>query len=1670
MRELLQGCRLVVVSVFAFTTVAFAGGSTQTNPPSECNASDSDCECESGEGASDGCIKVSLDMGRTTPWTGSQKCALKVFADDQSPMVFTPDSLFAVMGYTFKRIGNRLLPDGETPAEVVFSHPGGEAVRFVFSAGESLGRPDPGIHVKMDERLMMVDAAGWACTNAPVYYDLFENDGTVRRFLATDMTVARGRLVSITDSRGVVRTSAEMGIDIVYNADGVRQFLTPSRLADVHILENGYEVSVYPVGDAPPARDATTGLYPISAASPVRYVSVRSENGGNRAVVTFRRGEAEPDVSVFDWRQGDWSMTRASGVSEIRERSVVDSKEARTVKESRSRTGELMARSEYNYVWKSWGFAATNHVEGFGGVTRTTSWTYVTVGNGKGQVKAEIGDSGLRTDFAYDGADRLVSKTTGGADVATEKTVYSYDPVDSSDAALPVDTRPRTVMKTRDGIEYERTYYVYSSLTGVVERVGTPGAPYGGANALRTVTAYYPAVANDIRAGRVKSIRHEDGRLDVYGYALASNVWTETVTHLHERVPSPVEGRTTRDVTCTNARGDVVETRTEAFVGGSWHAITRTRRVYNLEGKCVRSEDLSGQVTTTAWDCCHKVAETGPDGSTVTWDYDEYGRMVEVSRLVPRDLTNVTWVSTCYAYDDLGRQASSWQTNRAAHVGIPETRVRYDPLGRIAARTDILGNETETEYSSNGLTTETKNPNGSTAVAVRDARGEFRSIVGTAVTPEFRTTGVTAGGIRWTRVVHGETPDSPRFTLRCENMLGQVVREERSGFRGVALVTAHEYDAYGRLVCTVSDGEPTVAYAYDDFGARVAEIRTVGDKDSSYPSEWRRSESHAHYAQVDGSVWHVTTNVDFCSDAAIAPLVTSRRVQLTGLTAANPARRMSIDVRGNATEFWTEFADGIVTTCRRVPEATNVISARARLGVQLETISLSAVTNRVVYDALGRACAEVDGRGNATCTKYDVVGRRAATYDGAGNPTRYAYDRFGRLAAVTNALGHAVVYEYDLRGRKTYEGGATYPVRYSYDVFSNRASMTTYRDESRGVASGDVTRWLYDEASGLLTNKVYVDGLGPQYEYDANGRLVKRTWARGIDTTYAYDEWGALTNTAYSDGTPTVSVRNDALGRQVGAHDAAGVTTFAYDAYGANTNETVVGVAGTNVLERFTDAYGRDVGYALNGERRTVIFRDTTTGRIAAMRVVGCTNDFAWTHHPGCDLKRTLRYPNGALVTWEYEPQRDLMTLVSNDIYSAFRYTYDVAGKRVSKNDECYFYNARGELTLATNVVTGAEFAYRYDDIGNRLWSREFGTNCTYAANGLNQYTDVVRGGVSERSTFDLDGNQTNVVTATGEWAVEYNGENRPVRWTRTTDGATVLMAYDRMGRRVMKDDETFVYDGYLNVSRTIWDPTEPVATRPIVVLKSVKDGSSNVLLIHDAGKNIVGELMAGSYKPIFYTPFGTHTSSVDDTWRYSSEYEDVFLGNVYYNFRSYDKQGGRWMVRDPMSELSMTILAAFKAPIFEGNCYLFVGNDGILKYDYVGLFAPWLAGCGVGACIGGIGGALGGAGGGAQGVACGAAAGALSGCASGAACASGSPQICMAGSCVAGLIGSVANSICTQGAGAMGDPCAWVSAILTAATSCASGTSTDLEMKEKIILFITGMDVSAWSGICGQL
>ena len=57
---------------------------------------------------------------------------------------------------------------------------------------------------------------------------------------------------------------------------------------------------------------------------------------------------------------------------------------------------------------------------------------------------------------------------------------------------------------------------------------------------------------------------------------------------------------------------------------------------------------------------------------------------------------------------------------------------------------------------------------------------------------------------------------------------------------------------------------------------------------------------------------------------------------------------------------------------------------------------------------------------------------------------------------------------------------------------------------------------------------------------------------------------------------------------------------------------------------------------------------------------------------------------------------------------------------------------------------------------------------------------------------YDDDGNETRTKTSIGIWYVIYNGENRPILWKQGTN--TIAMSYDRMGRRVTKNNPFFIF------------------------------------------------------------------------------------------------------------------------------------------------------------------------------------------------------------------------------------------------------------------------------------
>ena len=192
---------------------------------------------------------------------------------------------------------------------------------------------------------------------------------------------------------------------------------------------------------------------------------------------------------------------------------------------------------------------------------------------------------------------------------------------------------------------------------------------------------------------------------------------------------------------------------------------------------------------------------------------------------------------------------------------------------------------------------------------------------------------------------------------------------------------------------------------------------------------------------------------------------------------------------------------------------------------------------------------------------------------------------------------------------------------------------------------------------------------------------------------------------------------------------------------------------------------------------------------------------------------------------------------------------------------------------------------------------------------------------------------------------------------TRTAEDGTVTTVtgdYDYMGRRIFKKVETtvadpetgesttsvilnhrYLYRGHLQIAaldltRTtlnalwyiLWDPTEPVATRPLAIQTAGSwfaygwDLTKNVMELYKSNGTI-----ANSYS---YAPFGevTQRGNITNPLQWSSEMFDGELGLVYYNYRHYTPHDGRWISRDPIAEQE------------ELNLYAFVRNNPATAYD----------------------------------------------------------------------------------------------------------------------------------------
>ena len=212
-----------------------------------------------------------------------------------------------------------------------------------------------------------------------------------------------------------------------------------------------------------------------------------------------------------------------------------------------------------------------------------------------------------------------------------------------------------------------------------------------------------------------------------------------------------------------------------------------------------------------------------------------------------------------------------------------------------------------------------------------------------------------------------------------------------------------------------------------------------------------------------------------------------------------------------------------------------------------------------------------------------------------------------------------------------------------------------------------------------------------------------------------------------------------------------------------------------------------------------------------------------------------------------------------------------------------YSGHYRSEVTCAiSDNLAAYNFAYNFDNIGNRLTSRLV-QNTAYTSNNLNQYTGITTDNNTFTPTYDNDGNMLTLPGNSKLWTLNWNTENRLQSIVSNDSSLKLEFVYDYMGRRVEKKvytgsaatnwtvskTERFVYDEFKQiekfdsnnnnaiVQKFTWQPEKVSLGVPLAVYDAA--ASTNYYYPIDANKNI-GPLADASGNLVAqyeYSPFG---------------------------------------------------------------------------------------------------------------------------------------------------------------------------------------------------------------------
>ena len=1097
------------------------------------------------------------------------------------------------------------------------------------------------------------------------------------------------------------------------------------------------------------------------------------------------RSDASADEMAFSYYNGAYSKVRKEEVDAAAGTRVL----TETLRDS---SDAVLSKSVETYTEFAWGEELVSRVEDPDGASEVTTYTYNSASAslpGYGQVDSIVYPDGSWVAYDYNSHGKVTHRyrpwqnaPSTPAEATLDNCAVSITEYSGGLFQTTVDSREERILGQRVSyVEYERSY---SSLNGEpTESVKTIRHLATGATQV-TEQVSYRSSASDHLSGKTVSSRSADGIIWTYEYEqgswdAATELFTTgagealqvTRTQTTLRAPTGIAGKTLRGITVTDESYNLVYSASAVYDGTGYVTTGETVSTYDSYRNQLTQTVNGALVAESTYELGVLQSRTDASGIETTYTYDAAGRVATETKV---GLAPEPDVVAIYTYDEAGRVQT--RTRSAGSLSETESYLYYGN-GKLKSRSNALGETTSYSYDeANRITTETR-PGGITVVTENYLDGQLKSVTGEGTVPQYYSYSVDAEGNRMSEVRQG-TIDSPRWSRSTRNWLGQTVKTEQPAFDGTVLTTETFYTSTGRVIKRSTPGQAPTLTTYDGLGQVVLTGLDVdGDGVLRPASTDRITLSENYYSLGGASAEQISRRSTFRIDGSGVPsLLTETRRQLTNLPAGVHGLTRVTDANGVQ-----------VTTQREVDRASKRSILRTfstEIGRSVEQVYTNGLLRSAnsaqvfepttyTYDELGRQYQVTDPLTGATTYNYTPLGQLDNMVNSdsvtVASYTYYpsTHQNAGQVASLTDAAGQTTYYTYNERGQLTHQWGVnTYPLHYTYDAYGQRSEQRTYRTEDSSVdwssaswptnsGAGDLTQWIYQPATGLLSRKEYADANGTDYTYDSANRLSTRSWARGITTSYAYSvTTGDLLGIDYSDSTPDVSYTYNRQGQQSTISDGSGTRSLDHTVYGALRSEAYsVGDLSGYQIELGYDDFGRHDQLKLTDPSDSVLLQNDlsydTSSRIASISQGSLRIHHGY--HPAGDVLIQRRYEDGGSPVYQHDSSLDSLGRLASISYAAgdgrvvshIGYSYDSSNRRsqaTQQNDDTwsYAYNDRSEVTegkrqLADgSLQAGLQFEYRYDTIGNRLSASTGGDSAgnnlreqAYTPNALNQYTAI---------------------------------------------------------------------------------------------------------------------------------------------------------------------------------------------------------------------------------------------------------------------------------------------------------------------------------------------------------